>query len=514
MASSTSLGFIAVASSLCLASVAQASSHREAPFITTSPKVDGTDFYMFRSYEPGREDMVTLIANYLPLQDAYGGPNYFTLDPDALYKIHVDNTGDGVEDLTFQFRFNTQNKGLALMVGPEGEQTTVPVPLANIGQISADSAAAQNVVETYTVDIVRGDRRSGARTAVTDPSGGTVFPKPVDNIGNKSIPDYPAYAQSFIRTIQVPGCSGSGRVFAGQRQEGFVVNLGETFDLINIAVPVEELGPAGQDARSLEANTIGGKNVTSLALELPIACLTRDSNSPIIGAWTTASLRQVRVLNPQPQRTDDGSEVAQPTGAALSGGAWAQVSRLGSPLVNEVVIGLPDKDLFNTSEPANDAANFAKYVFTPTMPELVEILFGAAGVKAPDVFPRTDLIAAFLTGVQGLTQVENSNSVPSEMLRLNTAIAPTAREEQNDLGVLGSDLAGFPNGRRPLDDVVDIALRAMMGVLIPAEVDPDSAASRQLKYTDGARPDAADYLPVFPYLNSPIAGSLTAAAGG
>lgn len=498
---------------LGVTSLAQASSHREAPFITTSPKVDGTDFYMFRSYEPGREDTVTLIANYLPLQDAYGGPNYFSLDPEALYEIHIDNTGDGVEDLTFQFRFNTEVKGLSLMVGPEGDQTAVPVPLANIGPVTAADSGALNVVETYTVDVVRGDRRSGTRQPATDMNGGTVFPKPVDNIGNKSIADYPEYASSFVRAIQVPGCSASGRVFVGQRQEGFVVNLGETFDLVNIAVPVEELGPAGQDARSLEQNIIADKNITSLALELPISCLTRDANSPIIGGWTTASLRQARLMNPQPQRTDGNSTVAQPTGAALQGGAWTQVSRLGSPLVNEVVIGLPDKDLFNASEPANDAANFAKYVFTPTLPELLEILFGSAGVKAPDVFPRTDLIAVFLTGVDGLTMVEGSNSVPSEMLRLNTGVAPTARAEQMDLGVLANDLAGFPNGRRPIDDVVDIALRAAMGVLIPADVDPASLASRQLSYTDGARPDPADYLPSFPYLNHPIPGSPSDAAG-
>lgn len=485
---------------ICTMSAALASSHREAPFVTTAPKVDGTDFYMFRSYEPGREDRVVIIANYLPLQDSYGGPNYFSLDPNALYEIHIDNSGDGVEDLTFQFRFNTLLKGLAVPVGDK----MVPVPLANIGSISAGNDAAQNVVETYTLDIVRGDRRTGIRMPILKTDGSRSLGKPIDNIGNKSIPDYPVYADSFIHNIIIPGCNGGARVFVGQRREGFVVNLGETFDLVNIAVPVEELGPEGRDARALEANIIADKNVTSLALEVPASCLA--GATPIIGGWTTASLRQARVINPQPQRTDANAPGTN-TGASLEGGAWTQVSRLGSPLVNEVVIGLPDKDLFNASEPKDDAARFADYVFNPTLPQLIEILFGAAGVKAPNVFPRTDLIAVFLTGVDGLTMVGGSNSVPSEMLRLNLDIAPTPRAQQNDLGVLGGDLAGFPNGRRPIDDVVDIALRAAMGVLIPEDVDPPSAASRQLKYTDGARPDPAAYLSRFPFLNHPLPGS-------
>ncbi len=483
------------------AGLVQASSHREAPFITTAPKVDGTDFYLFRSYEPGKENTITLIANYLPLQDAYGGPNYFALDSNALYEIHIDNTGDGVEDITFQFRFNTLTKGLAVNAGG----VMVPVPLANIGPISAGNSAAQNVVESYTVDVVRGDRRTGVSMPVMGAGGTRSFGKPIDNIGNKSIADYDSYANSFVHTVSVPGCSGDARVFVGQRREGFVVNLGETFDLVNIAVPVEELGPQGQDARSLEQNTIADKNVTSLALEVPTSCLTNTA-SPIIGGWTTASLRQARVLNPQPQQLTSASPMTN-TGSALEGGAWNQVSRLGSPLVNEVVIGLPDKDLFNSTEPKDDAARFATYVFNPTLPELLEILFGSAGVKAPDVFPRTDLIATFLTGIDGLTKTASSNSVPSEMLRLNAGIDPTERNAQNDLGVLGSDLAGFPNGRRPIDDVVDIALRAAMGVLIPSGTDPASEASRNLKYTDGARPDPNEYLPVFPYLNTPFPGS-------
>lgn len=500
------------------ATTALASSHREAPFITTAPKVDGTDFYMFNSYQTGRAGFVTLIANYLPLQDAYGGPNYFTLDPSALYEIHIDSNGDAQEDLTFQFRFNTLNKGLSLNVGNPGATKSVAVPLANIGGITAANSGAQNLVESYTLDIVRGDRRSGTRTSATKGTGAKSFEKPFDYIGEKSFGNagaYASYANSFIHDVIIPGCATSGsKVFVGQRREGFVVNLGETFDLVNIATPAEALNA---NARTSETNTIADKNVTSIALEIPAACLTGSGNG-VIGGWTTASLRQARVVNPLPQRTSMGS-AATNTGTAKQGGAWVQVSRLGAPLVNEVVIGLPDKDLFNATEPKDDAARFADYVTNPTLPELLEILFGGAGVKAPDVFPRSDLLTAFLTGVAGVNQ--QATVTASEMLRLNTGIPATAIANQNDLGALqcfvngvltiagnaNCDPAGFPNGRRPIDDVVDIELRVAMGILLPDNVDPPSVNSRKFGYTDGARPSPADYLTAFPYLNHPLPGS-------
>jgi Domain of unknown function (DUF4331) len=490
-----------------------ASSHREAPFITTRSKVDGTDLYLFNSYEAGRTGYVTLIANYQPFENPQGGPNYYTMDPGALYEISIDNTGSGKEALTFQFRFATVVNGLAVMAGTK----SVPVPLTNIGAISAGSTAAQNVAETYTVTLVKGDRRTGTSQSVTDAANGSsTFNKPLDNIGAKSIADYPAYAASFIRTITIPGCSKSGRVFVGQRQDGFVVNLGETFDLVNIKYPVTELAPAGMNARQLAPNSLAGYNVTSIALEIPAACLTAGSD-PVIGAWTTASLRQASVLNSQPQSDKSVASVGaatSPTGSAVQGGAWTQVSRLGMPLVNELVIGLPDKDRFNASSPSGDA-QFADYVTNPSLPILLQTLFGGAGVLAPNVYPRTDLEAAFLTGIKGVNQP--LTATPAEELRLNTSTAVTPLATQNDLGVLGGDLSGFPNGRRPIDDVVDIELRVAMGVLLSpfdksaADPDPASDASRQLHYTDGAEPNPANYLPVFPYLNHPLGGSPTSA---
>jgi hypothetical protein len=504
---------LAGAIACAVAGTALASSHREAPFITTRPKVDGTDFYMFNSYEAARAGYVTLIANYQPFENPQGGPNYYTMDPNALYEIMIDNNGDGAEELTFQFRFTTVTNGLAVMAGSK----SIPVPLSNIGAVSAGDMSAQNVAETYTLTLVRGNRRSGTVQPITDAStGANSFSKPLDNIGTKSIANYAAYAASFIHAITIPGCSQPGRVFVGQRQDGFVVNLGETFDLVNIKYPVEELAPSGMNARQLAPNSLAGYNVTSLALEVPASCLTAGSD-PVIGGWTTASVRQASVLNPQPQSSKSVASVgpvSTPTGASVEGGAWNQVSRLGMPLVNELVIGLPDKDRFNASQPTGDA-QFADYVTNPSLPVLLQVLFGAAGVKAPNVYPRTDLESAFLTGVAGLNQP--AKATPAEELRLNTSTAVTPIASQNDLGVLGGDLSGFPNGRRPLDDVVDITLRVAMGVLLSpfdgSTMDPDPAsdASRQLHYTDGAEPVAANYLATFPYLNTALAGSPTSA---
>jgi hypothetical protein len=467
--------------------LAPRSSHREAPNVTRVPKVDATDFYMFRSYEAGREEYVTLIADYVPLQDPYGGPNYFTLDPDALYEIHVDNDGDAHEDVTFQFRFTNVLQDFALPIGPVGNQRTNSIPIIQKGTITARDESNLNVRESYSLKVVYGDRRTGEVHDVTEvDTAATAFAKPVDDIGEKTIADYAAYAQSFVHEIQLPG-GATGRVFVGQRKDPFVVNLGEVFDLVNF-VPLGD--PAARH------DDLADKNVTALVLEVPISFLT--AGDAVIGGWTSASLRQARVINPSPL-----SSVANKV--TVEGGAWTQVSRLGMPLVNELVIGIKDKDRFNASEPSGDAS-FADYVTHPTLPALIEVLFGGAGVHAPTAFPRNDLVSVFLTGVTGLNQPINVQA--SEMLRLNTATMPVAAPLQHRLGVLGGDAAGFPNGRRPGDDVVDSALRVVMGVLLPVE----DAPSGQLDYTDGAIVDASFFDDTFPYLKVPIPGSPSAKA--
>ena len=504
-AASGSLQFALLGAALCAASIpaAYAASHREAPFIAGHPQVDATDFYMFNSYETGRTGYVTLIANYMPLQDAYGGPNYFALDPDALYEISIDNVGDANEHLTFQFRFSNQllnGTGQTLAVGG----ANVAIPLINFGAISAGNSASLNRIETYTVNLVTGNRRTGSVAPVTNAADGTkVFTKPVDNVGTKSINDYNGYANQYLYNVNIPGCTPpagtNARMFVGQRKDPFYVNLGEVFDLFNY-------NPLG--ARNSRQNILANKNVTTLALEVPASCLT-SANSTVIGGWTTASLRQARLI--------DGIAPTYTT-PAKEGGAWAQVSRLGMPLVNELVIGLKDKNLFNSSQPVNDA-QFATYVTNPTLPALVQILYNVP----PPGTPRNDLVAVFLTGVSGVNQP--TGVVASEMMRLNTAIPATPAAGQNDLGALqcfvngalvvsnsGCDPAGFPNGRRPIDDVVDIVLRAAEGVLNPAGPNHPAAAD---SINDGAQlPGAAagngattDFNIVFPYLKAPVAGS-------
>lgn len=467
-----------LAAAVCAALIpiaASGSSHREAPFITQLPKVDGTDFYMFNSYEIAREGFVTLIANYIPLQDPYGGPNYFEPDEDALYEIHIDNNADAMEDITFQFRFDKEIRGIALDIGGED----VPIPLKQAGPIghTAGDNDNLNMIVSYTVDVVRGNGNGSRESLTNSVDGSMTFRKPVDHIGNKTLDNYAAYANDHIYDVSIPGCN-SGRLFVGQRRESFVVNLGEIFDLLNI----NPLGPPDG-----ETNILEDKNITTLALEVPMPCLV-GPDSGIIGGWTTASVRQARVINPSPNAR----------GPAINGGAFTQVSRLGAPLVNEVVIGLAEKDRFNHSKPMDDA-QFARYVANPTMPALIELLFPTA--VAPTVFPREDLVAAFLTGVEGLNQPPEV--VASEMLRLNTEIPAVSADNQDRLGVLAGDNAGFPNGRRPGDDVVDIELRVLMGALL----DPADAPAGQLSFTDGAFIDASFFDTSFPYLVTPLPGS-------
>ena len=483
---------IAGALTVMYAVPAGASSHREGPFISNQPKVDGTDLYMFRSYEPGRQDYVTLIANYIPFQDPQGGPNFYQFDRNGLYEIHVDNVGDAKEHLTFQFRFKNSSKQQALNVG--GKQ--VKIPLINSGIISAVNDAKLNVRETYTVDLVRGDRRSGSKAPLTNAAGGgTEFDKPVDNIGNKtfgSATGYETYANQHIYRVAIPGC-GEGKVFVGQRKEPFYIAVGKIFDLFN-------LNPLGAEV-SGNKNDLEGKNISSIAMEVPIACLT-TAGEPVIGVYTTASVRQGRLINPSPKGFNR---------ASVEGGAWSQVSRVGMPLVNEVVIGMDDKDRFNSSKPAGDA-QFIDYVTNPTLPALVETLFPSA--KAPTNFPRTDLVTVFLKGLEGLNQPKNV--VASEMLRLNTGTAQVAAANQNPLGVAGGDTAGYPNGRRPGDDVVDLSLRVAMGALcaltgagdtLKVGCKPADAPAGALPLTDGVRKTAVDFKTTFPYLNTPIPGS-------
>ena len=484
---------------VCPATSALASSHREAPFITKNPKTDATDFYLFKSYEPGRQDYVTIIANYQPFQEPYGGPNFFALDPEASYEINLDNDGDAKEDLTFRFRFDNNlaagGKGLAVDAG--GKQTAIP--LVNIGPVSVNDASNLNVSESYTLSLRRGGK---SEDVVNQKDGSKLFEKPADFIGTKSfgsVAGYEAYAKAHQYDVKLPGCDAPGRVFVGQRKESFAVNLGVIFDLVNAPASVVA-GGTTREARSLAVSSLEDNNITTLALELPIKCI-KGSKGDVVAGWTAASVRQVRIVNPR-------STFELPS---FEGGAWTQISRLSAPLVNEVVVGMPDKDRFNNSQPKDDA-QFANYVTNPSLPELLEVLFGGAGVVAPNKFPRADLVAAFLTGVPNV----NANGSTAEMMRLNTALPATPKGSQNSLGAAacfvegaleldnpGCDPAGFPNGRRPGDDVVDIELRVAMGYLLSKT----DAPSGQLAFTDAALQEDSQFDAAFPYLKTPTPGA-------
>jgi hypothetical protein len=520
---------------VALPALAQASSHREAPFVTKSPKVDGTDFYLFDSYDPAEAGNVVLIANYLPLQDAFGGPNYFTLDPEALYEIDVDNTGSCTSKIAFQFQFkNTlaaSGAGLALNIGPADASVSVPVPLINIGAVGAGTL---NVSETYTANVVV----NGVSTPINlhGSATTTTFTKPTDNIGAKSFPDggYASYAAPYVYDIDIPGCTGkTGKMFVGQRAESFAVNLGPTFDLIDapgsIVTGQSPVGCplTGATTYNCVANPLAEKNITSIELDIPASCLTAGTGT-VIGGWTSAYLHQGRVLNP----------AATYSVPAAEGGPWVEVSRLGNPLVNEVVIGLPDKDKWNGSAPANDVANFANYVEYPTLPELISILFGAGAEIAPQVFPRTDIVEAFLTGLTGVNKFPTTDAGAAgtcEMLRLNTALPATPAGTKYDCSVnngsagstgqcylgaalcavngavnpaaVGCDLGGFPNGRRPGDDVVDIALDVMMGFLLPATAANPLYNGKVTTLTDGVWQNAGQFDLTFPFLKTPNQGA-------
>jgi hypothetical protein len=446
------------------------SSHREAPEISKDPVADSTDVYAFVS--PDKTDTVTLIANYIPLQGPAGGPNFYEFGDDVLYEIHIDNDGDGRADLSYQFRFST----------------TVRDPdtfLYNVGPIESLSSPNWNRVQTYSVSVNGGSLGRGLAS-------------PPCNIGPLSTPDYASLAGAAVHSL-----GGGISVFAGQRAEAFYVDLGAIFDLGDLR-PFENLhAQYGLNAFSGPAagvNATNHLNVHSIAIQVPISAVTIKGH-PTIGVWTTASRQRVTLWD-----ADRGENV--------NSGPFRQVSRLGNPLINEVVIALGDKDRWNSLPPADDK-QFAHYYAQPGLAALLPGLY-------PGVFPnlaklvasgkpRADLEAILLTGIpagliKGFTNL--TGTVLADMLRLNTSIAPTPADKQSIYGLVGGDAGGFPNGRRVSDDVVAIELRAIAGVVYPLidkSFSPDAAAA---KLTDGLTPASvsAPLLSQFPYLGVPYSG--------
>jgi hypothetical protein len=428
-----------------------ASSHREAPLITQDPVADNTDVYAFRS--PDRPDTVTLVADWIPFEEPAGGPNFFNFGDDVLYQIHVDNNADAEPDITYEWRFTTEIQNPNTFLYNTGPITSINDPDFNYRQF-------------YDLTVVRG----GVRTTL-----GTHLAVPPNNIGPRSTPNYEAVANQGVQTL------GAIKTFAGQRDDPFYVDLGSAFDLLGLrpfntahAIPLPTA--AGVDG-------LGGFNVHSIAIQVPISDLTAGGN-PIIGVYSQTKRQQTRVLSP----TGPGS-------APRTQGSFVNVSRLAMPLVNELVIPLGQKDKFNASEPRDDA-QFLGLVQDPEPARLIPGLY--PGVTVPPA-PRSDLVAIFLTGIPGLNQVANGK--PSEMIRLNTAIPVTG--SPNAMGVLAGDNQGFPNGRRLADDVVDIELRALAGA---TPFTPPFNRVPNNSLGDGVNGNDKPFLTAFPYVATPTAG--------
>jgi hypothetical protein len=449
------------------------SSHREAPEISKDPVADSSDLYAFVS--PDRPGWVTMIANYVPLQDPNGGPNFNEFGDDVLYEIHVSNSGTAVADVTYGFRFTTV---------VENPNTF----LYNTGPITHLLDPTFNRRQYYTVTrTVRGENPVTLRTNA---------PVPPVNIGPRSTPKYPYLANACI--VQL---GGGRQVFAGQRADGFHVDLGSIFDLLDLReFSALHLIP-GTDLKT-GINSLAGKNVHSIAIQLPFTDITKGGIHPtnvaaadsVVGVWTTASRQRTTFVE---------SEGA--TNANF--GPFVQVSRLGNPLVNEVIIPMGKKDNFNHTAPSTDVANLASFQ-KPEVSGLLPVLYpGVFKNLAKYGKTRADIVAILLTGIPAgvVPGFQNfTGTTYADMLRLNLAIPATAPAKASPGGLVAGDAAGYPNGRRVIDDVVTIELRALAGATIPL-VDktftPDGAASL---VTDGS--PMPPYLSKFPYLNTPHDG--------
>ena len=410
----------------------RASSHREAPLISADPQADNTDVYAFVS--PDAPDTVTLIASFLPFEDPAGGPNFYRFGDNVVYEIKIDNNGDGVEDISYQFRFTSQT------VNPN-------TFLYATGPIKSLDDPNRNLFQTYTVTRVE----NGRAVSTAGPMR-TMY----DNVGPASTPNYGGNGSGIVEFKQADGTT--GKVFAGQTDDAFFLDL-RVFDFLYGG----NLSEAGTDS-------LAGFNVHSIALQVPKSSL--RAGSPIIGVWSTTS---------RPATT------TRAAGTESSTGTFIQVSRLGMPLVNEVVIPLGSKDKWNGSAPTGDG-QFLSFVTDPEVPKLLQAVYGIAAPATP----RNDLVQVFLTGVPGLNQP--SGVKPGEMIRLNTDIGPTAAPAR--LGVLAADLAGFPNGRRLTDDVIDITLQAAVGVL----------GGVKTTLGDGVDKNDVAFRTTFPYIALPHSG--------
>ena len=451
------------------------SSHREAPEISKDPVADSTDLYAFVS--PDQPDTVTFIANYIPLEEPAGGPNFDSFGDDVLYEIHIDNDADGMPEITYQFQFTTQIQNPNTFLYNTGPITSLDDPNWNVRQV-------------YSVSMVMGDGKS------IDLGDGLTCPP--CNVGVRSTPNYADLATAAIHALPT-----GETVFAGQRADLFFVDLGSIFDLAAIR-PLQMLHLIPL-ANASGVDTIRGHNVHSIAIQVPMTMLTNSGAAPtdpmsadsVIGVYTTASRRKARVRN------------GDSMGMDVDSGPWVQVSRLGNPLINEVVIPLGQKDFFNATQPSDDA-QFAKYVLQPELAKLLPVLYpGAFPNLAALTADRADLAAILLTGIPaGIVPgfQNNTGTTQADMLRLNMAIPPT--QNPNPIGLIAGDAAGYPNGRRLVDDVVSIELRAVAGAtyaLVAPTYTPDAAIPQ---VTGGVTQADGMVSPLssFPYMATALGG--------
>ncbi|MFF2367993.1 DUF4331 domain-containing protein [Streptomyces sp. NPDC058122] len=428
-------GGLAAAGATALApGAASASSHREAPLISGTPQYDNTDVYAFVS--PDKPDTTTIVANWIPFEEPAGGPNFYTFADDAQYDIHIDNNGDAQGELIYRYTFKTHRKN--------GDTF-----LYNTGPVTSLDDPDLNITQTYDIDLLRlHNQRLVSKTKVADD-----VPVAPSNVGKASMPDY-----AKLRHHAISKLAGGTTTFAGQADDPFFLDL-RVFDLLY-----------GGNLSEVGRDTLKGYNVNSIALQVPNDMIRESEGQPIVGIWSTTQRRDAR-------------------------GHYSQVSRLGMPLVNEVVNPQKDKDKFNASAPWEDA-QFLKNVTNPELPKLIE---GIYKIKAP-AEPRNDLVDVFLKGVKGLNQPPHVR--PAEELRLNTSIKPTMHPKR--LGVLDGDNAGFPNGRRLTDDVIDASLQVVEGELVGSKNDLGDAVDKNDKGFEKS----------FPYVAEPTSGSRGALAKG
>ncbi len=449
------------------------SSHREAPEMAKDPVADNTDVYAFVS--PDRPATVTLIANFIPLQQPDGGPNFYEFGDDVRYEIHVSNKGTPEPDLTYRFRFHTRIRNHKTF-------------LYNTGPISSIDDPNWNRPQYYSVTVVEdGKERKVASN----------LPCPPVNVGPRSTPDYQDLSDQAVHRI------GRGRrVFAGQRADAFHVDLGSIFDLGGLR-PLNQAHVIKLPEMN-GVNAVQSYNVHTIAIQVPIKQLTRDGSRPtdpmsrksVIGVWASASRRKSRLFDKE-------------SGSFKGHGPWEQVSRLGNPLFNEVIVPMAEKDGWNARPPTGDR-RYAKYVNKPELQGLLPALYpGAFDNLAAYDKPRADLHAILLTGIPdiGIGFQNYTGPVEADMLRLNLAIPPS--EKPDDRGLVYGDAAGYPNGRRLNDDVVTIELRAIAGKTIPL-VDPDYTPDGAVEaVTDGTSNTNAAVTDSFPYLGLPGGGYQT-----